>query len=320
MKLSITIEGMFGLTWPRWERLTSAIEQLGFAGIFRSDHFTLTNPPDLDSLELIVSLTHLATHSQRVHFGSLVAPLSFRDPVMLARQAMAIDDLSGGRMILGIGAGWVQREHNMFGYNLGDVVTRLARLEEGLEVITQLIRNPEPVSFTGRFFQLYEAHLLPHPQRATPIMIGGNGPKRTLPLVARFADIWSCSDAPPEVFAERSALLDEHLLANGRQANDVQRTIMLPVICWRSDGDRKRRLVALRGTNSPFSDMSDDDLVGFLRSYMAGIFGTPDQVISQIHAYAVAGAAEMMIQWMGLDDVEGLEILAEHVMPHISTR
>src|SRR5436190_1843543 len=93
MKISVTIEGMAGLTWPRWKRLVNAIEQLGFAGLFRSDHFTLTSPPDLDSLEMVVSLTYLATHSERVHFGSLVAPLTFRDPIMLARQAMAIDDL-----------------------------------------------------------------------------------------------------------------------------------------------------------------------------------------------------------------------------------
>ena len=146
MKISVTIEGMTGLTWPRWKRLTNAIEQLGFAAPVRSDHYTLTAPPDLDSLEMVVSLTYLATHSQRVHFGSLVAPLSFRDPIMLARQAMAIDDLSGGRMILGVGAGWLEREHTMFGYNLGDVSTRLTRCEEGLEVITRLIRSGDPVA------------------------------------------------------------------------------------------------------------------------------------------------------------------------------
>ncbi len=152
MKLSITIEG--NCTWPRWKRLVNEIEQMGFAGLFRSDHFTWPDPPEPDLLELIVSLTYLASQSQRLHFGSLVAPLSFRDPIFLARQAMAVDDLSGGRMILGVGAGWVEREHAMLGYNIGDVSSRLDRLEEGLEVITRLIRRDEPVTFEGLFYQL----------------------------------------------------------------------------------------------------------------------------------------------------------------------
>ena len=107
--LSIMIEGQHGLTWPRWKRLVTEVERLGFAGLFRSDHFTNAQPPDKDSLELVTSLTYLADHTERIHFGPLVAPFSFRNPVMLARQAAALDDLSGGRMILGVGAGWQER-------------------------------------------------------------------------------------------------------------------------------------------------------------------------------------------------------------------
>src|SRR5260221_14759439 len=99
--ISIMIEGQNGLTWPRWKRIVKEVEELGFAGLFRSDHFTNANPPDKDSLETIVSLTYLADHSQRLHFGPLVAPVSFRDPRMLARHAAPLDDLSGGRLILG---------------------------------------------------------------------------------------------------------------------------------------------------------------------------------------------------------------------------
>ena len=115
MQLSITIEGQFGLTWSAWQRLTIEIERMGFAGIFRSDHLTQIGPPNMAALEALVSLAYLAGNSRTIHFGTLVAPLSFRDPILLARQAMAIDDLSGGRMILGVGAGWMEREHTMFG-------------------------------------------------------------------------------------------------------------------------------------------------------------------------------------------------------------
>jgi alkanesulfonate monooxygenase SsuD/methylene tetrahydromethanopterin reductase-like flavin-dependent oxidoreductase (luciferase family) len=189
--VSISVEGMFGLTWPLWKRISADVEQLGFDGLFRSDHFTLPVPVNLDSLELIVSLCYLAEHTDRVHFGSLVAPLSFRDPVMLARQSLAIDDLSGGRMVLGVGAGWEEREHTMFGYELGDITTRFGRFAEGLEVVARLLRSHDPVSYSGKFFKLEEAILLPRRQDVggPPIMVGGSGPKRTLPLAARYADI-----------------------------------------------------------------------------------------------------------------------------------
>jgi alkanesulfonate monooxygenase SsuD/methylene tetrahydromethanopterin reductase-like flavin-dependent oxidoreductase (luciferase family) len=206
------------------------------------------SPPDVDALEMIVSLTHLASHSKRVRMGPLVSPVSFRDPIMLARQAMAIDDLSGGRMVLGVGAGWMVSEHEMFGYALGDLKTRMDRLEEGLEVITRLIRSPEPVTFEGRFYTLREAHLLPRPARPTPVMVGGKGPLRSMPMVARFADIWNCTPAPVAVYSERSGLLDQLLVKQGRRPADVKRTVMLHVHVWRDGADRARHWTTTRRT------------------------------------------------------------------------
>jgi alkanesulfonate monooxygenase SsuD/methylene tetrahydromethanopterin reductase-like flavin-dependent oxidoreductase (luciferase family) len=181
------------------KRLLTAIEQLGFAGLFLSDHFLLQESPTQPSLELVVALAYLADHTQRVQIEPMVSPLSVRDPVMLARQAAALDDLSGGRMILGVGAGWNEPEHQMFGYALGDIATRMARFEDGLEIITRLLRSTDPVSYEGRFFQLRDALLLPRPQRPSgpPILIGGNGPRRTLPLVARYADSWNAIGLTP---------------------------------------------------------------------------------------------------------------------------
>ena len=106
LEIAITIEGQNGLTWPRWQRIAAAVEDLGFAGLYRSDHYTNAGPPDKESLELWVSLTWLASHTSRIAFGPLVSPLSFRDPSMPARMAAAVDDLSSGRLILGLGAGW----------------------------------------------------------------------------------------------------------------------------------------------------------------------------------------------------------------------
>src|SRR5437588_7023013 len=132
--LSIQIEGQNGLTWPRWKKLVDAIEESNFAGLFRSDHFTNANPPDKEALETIVSLTYLADHTQRIHFGTLVAPVSFRHPALLARQAAALDDLSDGRMIVGMGAGRQDRDHRRFGLDLGALPMWTPLLEEGVEV------------------------------------------------------------------------------------------------------------------------------------------------------------------------------------------
>lgn len=315
MQLSVTIEGHFGLTWPKWQQLTTAIEQMGFAGLFRSDHWTQTGPPNMEALEALISLAYLAGNSRTVHFGTLVAPLSFRDPILLARQAMAIDDLSGGRMILGVGAGWMEREHTMFGYALGDIATRLDRLEEGVAVIAALIRHAEPVTFAGKFYQLNEAELLPHPQRPTPLMIGGNGPQRTLPLVARYADIWNCQMASVALFTERSRYLDQLIVAAGRQPTAVKRTVMLPVLCWRNEEELERLTQGLRRAFSMVSHLSNAELLALLREQFAAIIGSPEQVATQIKTYAQAGVEEMMCQWILLDDLPGLEILGKEVLP-----
>lgn len=314
--ISIMIEGQNGLTWPRWKRIVKEVEGLGFAGLFRSDHFTNANPPDKDSLEMIVSLTYLADHSQRLHFGPLVAPVSFRDPRMLARQAAALDDLSGGRMILGVGAGWQEREHRLFGYNLGDLRARMARLEEGLEVITRLLRSDEPVTYEGRFFQLRGATLLPRPQRpgGPDIQVGGNGPKRTLPLVARYANHWNGTFISVDAFRERSAILDQLLLVAGRDPADVRRSVMLSLYFGRDMAELDRRL-SWRHDEPKYAGKPLNAVIEDLKASGGIIVGTPGEVIEQIKAYDNAGADELMLQWWDLDDIDGLRAFARSVLP-----
>src|SRR5438270_8308569 len=298
--LSIMIEAQDGLTWPRWKRLVAEVEKLGFAGLFRSDHFTNAGPPDKDSLEMVVSLTYLADHTQRIHFGPMVAPLSFREPTLLARQAAALDDLSGGRMILGLGAGWQEREHRLFGHDLGDVPTRMARLEEGLEVITRLLHSNEPVTFEGRFFQLRGAMLLPRPQRSggPSILIGGNGFKRTLPLAARYATIWNGTFLTPNNFQQRSRALDELLRAAGRKPEDVRRTMMLTLFFGRDMQELDRRL-SWRHHQPQLVNKPLNTVIEMLSAEGRALVGTPDMLIKQIHAYANVGVEELMLQCFG---------------------
>lgn len=316
--VSIQIEGQNGLTWPRWKKLVDAVEVAGFAGLFRSDHFTNGNPPDKESLEMIVSLTYLADHTRRIHFGPLVAPISFRHPALLARQAAALDDLSGGRMILGVGAGWQEREHRLFGLDLGDVPARMARLEEGLEVISRLFSSDEPVTYEGRCFQLRGATLLPRPQRrgGPRILIGGNGPKRILPLAARYADIWNGTFLSPDAFKEHSAMLDGLLQQAGRSPGDVRRT-MMHTLHFGSDMSELDRRLAGRANRPEYAGKSLEAVIESMQNSWSAIVGTPEMVIRQIQAYGQAGVEELMLQWFDLDDIDGLRAFASSVLPHV---
>lgn len=301
LDVALMIEGQNGLTWERWQRIAEAAEDLGFAGLYRSDHFTNANPPDLDSLELWVSLTWLASHTRRIEFGPLVAPVSFRHPVLMARMASAVDDLSGGRLTLGMGAGWQEREHTNFGFELLDLPQRFARFEEGLEVTHRLLTGDEPVTFEGTFYQLHDAILLPRPKRpgGPPILIGGNGPKRTLPLVARFAREWNGVLTTAETFAERSAALDELLREQNREPREVRRSLMTTVIFGRDDAEVQRKL---EGRNA-------DELRG-----RGIIVGTGAQVVEQLGRLSEAGVQRVMLQWLDLDDLDGIEALAKAVL------
>ena len=228
-QIGLMVEGQFGLNWERWARVLEVAERLGFQCVFRSDHFVNMGPPDVDSLELFNSLVYAATHTKRIEFGSLVAPVTFRHPTMTVRQGAQIDDLSGGRLVLGLGAGWQEREHTMFGIPFHDFPTRFDRFEEALEISKRLLESEEPINFEGRHFSLADAQLLPRPARKTPILIGGNGPTRTLPLAARFADEWNGVFIDADTWRARSQKLDELLDAEGRDPASVKRSLMTPL-------------------------------------------------------------------------------------------
>ena len=320
VEVSLQIEGQDGLTWTGWKRWTIEVEALGFAGLFRSDHYTNARPPDKNSLEMIVSLTYLADHTHQIHFGPLVSPLSFREPTLLVRQAAALDDLSGGRMILGLGAGWQEREHSLFGHDLGDIPTRMNRLEEGLEVTTRLLQSDEPVTYEGHFYNLRGATLLPRPQRpgGPRIMIGGLGTKRTLPLVARYADIWNAPFVPLETFRERSAYLDTLLREAGREPKSVKRTIMAPIFLG-GDMHELDQQLQWRHNRPELADKSLDEAISTLQNN-GFLIGTPAMIIAQLRAYAEGGLEEVMLVQRGDPSEEAiaqLRLISEQVIPHL---
>ena len=309
VEIAIMIEGQNGLNWPRWQRMATAVEALGFAGLYRSDHYTNANPPDQDSLELWVSLTWLASHTRRIEFGPLVTPVSFRHPTLTARMAAALDDLSGGRLTLGLGAGWQEREHTNYGWDLLGPKERFMRFEEGLEVISNLLHSDQPVNFSGRYYRLQDAILLPRPARpgGPPILIGGNGERRTLALAARYAREWNAVFIPPAELARLNARLDELLAQHGRQPGEVRRSLMTGCVFGRDDGEVQRKVEARTRGQRSADELRQRGLV----------VGTAGQVVEQCARLAEAGAQRLMLQWLDLDDVDGLEALAKEVLPQL---
>lgn len=303
LDVAVMLEGQDGLNWARWRRLVRAAEELGFAGLYRSDHFTNADGPHKDALELWTSFTWLASNTTRIAFGPMVSPVSFRNPVVTAWTAAAVDDLSGGRLQLGLGAGWQEREHRNYGFDLLPTGPRFKRFAEGLEVVARLLRSDQPTAFDGEFFRLEDALLLPRPTRpgGPPIVIGGNGPKLTLPLCAQYGDEWNGVYLTVERFCELSGLLDRLLDLAGRPRDAVRRTLMTRVVIGRDDAAAE-------------ATFGGDAAAALARGVL---IGAPERIVEGLRALAEAGVQRVMAQWLDMDDIAGLELIAERVLPNL---
>lgn len=299
-EVAIMVEGQHGLTWERWKRVARTVEHAGYAGLFRSDHFTNPEGPYEDALELWTSLTWLADNTDDIEFGPLVTPVSFRHPVFTARMGKDVDNLADGRLVLGVGAGWQEREHETFGFDLLEVPERFDRFEEGMTVIHRLLRQEEPVDFDGEYYTLDGAKLLPRPQRdgGTRLLVGGNGMQRTIPLAAAYADEWNGVFLTPEAYAERVERLEVCLEERGREPSAMRRSLMTQVVYGR---DEEELAAALDGR-----DREELRSNGF-------IVGTGPEVAAQLEELDTAGVDRVMLQWLDLDDTDRLAALADVV-------
>ncbi len=310
IEVALMIEGQDGLTWERWKRIGTLAEDLGFAGIYRSDHYTNGSPPDKESLEAWVSLTWLASHTERIEFGTLVSPFSFRNPSMLARMAASVDDLSGGRLMLGVGAGWQEREHKKFGWDLLPIPERFERFEDGLEVVSALLKNDSPSTYRGKYYQIEEAVLLPRPQRTggPKILIGGNGKTCTMPLAARFADEWNGLYTSISDYAQRNQLMDELAREAGRKPDAIRRSMMIGCEFGRDEAE----VAALVEKRTNGKRTADD-----LRQMFGMAVGTASQVVDHLGQLADAGCQRVMLQWLDMDDTDRLAVMANQVLPQV---
>jgi len=311
-EIGIMIEGQEDLTWERLFRIAEAVDELGFASLFRSDHLTsLDGFQKRASLAMWPSLTALAVRTERIRFGPMVCSMTFRHPAMVAKMAAAVDVLSGGRLDLGLGAGWYKGEHRMFGIDYPAYGKRLDMLDEGAQVIKGLWSG-EPFTFQGEYYQIESAETFPQPAQADPVIIMGGKGEKTLRVVARLATEWNCSYVGLDTFRQKSAELDENCLAIDRDPATLRRSLMIPFVIGRSERVIQDRIDAQR-TMFP-------TLPATLGAWHEAGFvgGSPDQLADQLTAFAEAGVQRFMLQHNDLDDLESLELLAETVLPQFS--
>jgi F420-dependent oxidoreductase-like protein len=308
MKIGVMIEGQEGLTWERWFRIAERVEALGLDSLWRSDHFMSVMRRRRPALECWVSLTALAQRSARIQFGPLVSPMTFRHPALLARMAAAVQELCGGRLVLGLGAGWNQAEHDAFGISLPPAPERFDRMEEGIEVITRLFRGG-PADFDGRYYPLRQAVLSPLPDSPPPLLIGGDGKVRILGMVARYAGEWNSMVRSPAAYDEARAALDEHCRRLGRDPASIRRSWMNGVIIGRDPAHLEERLRWHRAFLPSLEGLSTAE-VRRRQQERSWLVGTPEEVAEQLRPWSRAGVQRVMLQWFDLDNLEDLSLLA----------
>ncbi|MGH2632462.1 MAG: TIGR03560 family F420-dependent LLM class oxidoreductase, partial [Tepidiformaceae bacterium] len=267
-----------------------------------------------ESLEAYLSFVLAARETSNIRFGPLVTPITFRSPVNVARMAAQIDALSGGRFVMGMGAGWNEAEHKAYGIPFPPVKERFDRLEEGINV-AKALWTQSPASFTGRYYQLDGADLMPKPASGRPpLLIGGSGEKRTLRLVARYASEWNGVNLTPEVYAQKTSVLERHCETEKRDPSTIRRSMMAFALVAPDEAGLDRATQRLMGMFGSPPGMSPADFRK--ASKERGIIsGTTDEVLDMLGQLQRLGLQEVEFQHFNFDDDSVPEYLAAELAP-----
>jgi F420-dependent oxidoreductase-like protein len=310
VRLRIFVEPQQGATFDQQLATAKAAEAGGFDGFFRSDHLTRIGPGDRGPgpTDTWVTLGAIATHTERIRLGSMVTSATFRRPGSLAVQVAQVDAMSGGRVELGLGAGWYEPEHSAYGIPFPPVRERFERLEEQLQIITGLWTTPPGAtfSFAGNYYRLTDSPALPKPVQPPrpPIIIGGTGPRRTPRLAATFADEFNVPFQPPERLTEICDHVRRACADAGRDPASMIFGATLTVCCGPDEPTLTRRAAAI--------GLSLDALRA------GGLAGTPDEVVERLLTYRKLGAEVVYLQVMDMTDLDHIALLATEVLPRVA--
>jgi F420-dependent oxidoreductase-like protein len=309
MRLRIFTEPQQGASYATLRRVAKAAEDLGFDAFFRSDHYLRMGggsgePGPSDAW---TTLAALAVETSTIRLGTLVTSATFRYPGPLAITVAGIDEMSGGRVELGLGAGWFEAEHNAYGIPFPPVKERFDRLDEQLAIITGLWETPQGQTFSydGTYYQVTDSPGLPKPvQRPRPpVIVGGHGPRRTPALAAEYADEFNIAFSPADEVAAQFGRVREACAVAGRDPSALAYTAAQVVCCGKDETTLNRRAAAIG--REP----------GELRA--SGLGGSPAEIVDKLGTFAEAGAQTMYLQILDLGDLDHLADIAAQVLPQV---
>jgi F420-dependent oxidoreductase-like protein len=309
MRLRIFTEPQQGASYATLRRVATAAEDLGFDAFFRSDHYLKMGdvsgePGPTDAW---ATLAALAVETSRIRLGTLVTCATFRLPGPLAITVAQVDEMSGGRVEFGIGAGWFDGEHKAYGIPFPPLRERFDRFEEQLAIITGLWKTPdgEKFSYDGAHYQVTDSPALPKPAQGAqlPVIIGGGGKRRTPALAARYADEFNAAFRSAEGAAELFGRVRTACEAIGRDPDAIDLSAAQIVCCGKDEAELARRAEAI---GRDLTELRDN-----------GLAGTPSEVVEKIAAFAEAGATKLYLQVLDLEDLDHLELIASEVLPQV---
>jgi len=302
------IEGQQGVTWQQWVALAQACEAHGVRGLFRSDHYLELSGdhPEQGSLDAWTTLAALGAMTTTLRLGTLVSPATFRHPSVLAKAVVTADHVTGGRVTLGIGAGWHEREHEAYGFGFPAARERMDLLDEQLQVVLGSWSDG-PFSFRGRHYGVRDLEAQPKPVQRPhpPIVIGGNAGPRSAALAARYADEYNTVFPSPGDVRRRRAAVERACEVAGREALPL--SVMTGVLVGRDRGE-------LRGRAERLTGRTGGDATSFLAEPPSGwIVGTLEEAAEQIAALSKEGVRRIMCQHLLHDDLDAVALIGREL-------
>ncbi|MFF5778959.1 LLM class F420-dependent oxidoreductase [Streptomyces virginiae] len=306
MDLRVFTEPQQGASYDTLLSVAKATEDLGFDAFFRSDHYLRMGSADglPGPTDAWITLAGLARETKRIRLGTLMTAGTFRLPGVLAIQVAQVDQMSGGRVELGLGAGWFEEEHKAYGIPFP--ADRMSRLEEQLAVVTGLWATEPGATFdhAGTHYRVENSPALPKPAQAkVPVLVGGHGARRTPRLAARYADEFNMPFASVADSARQFARVREAAEEAGRGPDDLRYSNALVVCVGKDDAEVARRAAAI--------GRDVDELKA------NGLAGTPDEVVEKIGAYGAVGASRVYLQLLDLHDLDHLELISAQVLSQV---
>jgi len=309
------VEGQEGVTWPEWMEIAAACERDEFDGLFRSDHYqSLRANTSLDSLDAWTTIAALAVQTKQIRLGTLVSPVTFRHPAVLAKSVAAVDRISGGRVEVGLGAGWYEREHNAFGIAFPSSSKRLEILSEQVEIVCRLLdRHETRVTFRGTYYQLEECEALPTPLQdpRPPLILGGQAGPRASRLAARWADEYNVLFWGSAACREARHRLDDACNEVGRDPSTLTMSLMTGVVIGMTTNEvdtQVKRLMDHEGESGSVAAYSEH-----LRG-KGWIMGRTNEVLEQLASLVDVGVKRVMLQMAPYNYIENIELLGSEVV------